>query len=329
MKRERSFPTMKDVAQQAGVSLGTVSKVINGLPVGDEYRKKVEAATRKLGYQVNNYARGLKTNKTNSVAVIVPTLQHPFFAWLVDEITAALMHQQYRPILMTTNYDNGAEQKCISLVQSNKIDGVIALTYSPDLAVDASLPFVTIDRRLNADTPCVSSDNYSGGQLAARKLIDLGCRNLLFFRTGSEVSSEVDKRGVGFESACRIADTDCRSIILNDRETLQPFFQYIHDHLYTGKPDFDGIFCSTDHLACQIICYLRSLSVRVPEDVQIIGFDGIENFATGKPYCSTIVQPVRQMAEAAVNVLLNEDLTAMPALLSLPVSYRAGGTTRE
>lgn len=330
MRRDGISPTMKDVAEKAGVSLGTVSKVINGIPVGEEYRQRVEAAAKKLGYQVNSYARGLKTNKTNTVAIIIPTLQHPFFAKLVDEASASLMRQQYRTMLMITNFDSGAEQKCISMIQTNKIDGVIALTYNPDLEVPDSLPFVTIDRRLNNNIPCVSSDNYSGGQLAAQKLIELGCRKLLYLRIGSDVFSEVDKRGVGFESICRAENIDYESIILSESETdEQPFFRYIKEHTIDGKPDFDGIFCHTDHLACRILPFLQEHGIRVPEDVQLIGYDGVVHFSTGKPFCTTIAQPIQQMAEAAVNVLLSTDLKAMPAHLSLPVRYIPGGTTRD
>ena len=329
MKRDGASPTMKDVARQAGVSLGTVSKVINGLPVGDEYRQRVEAAAKKLGYQVNSYARGLKTNKTYSAALIIPTLQNPFFAHLADEIAACLSRQQYRTMLMITYFDPAAEQKSISLVKMNKIDGIIALTYNPELDVDENLPFVSIDRHVSASIPCVSSDNYAGGQLAAQKLIELGSERLLFMRIGSDVYSEVDKRGAGFENYCRMENIACESVILRDGDTLEPFYRCMDGHITDGKPDFDGIFCNTDHLACRVLTYLRKRGVRVPEDVQIIGYDGILDFGTDRLYCSTIVQPVRQMAEAAVNVLLNQDLKSMPAHLSLPVRYAPGGTTRD
>ena len=329
MKRDGASPTMKDVARQAGVSLGTVSKVINGLPVGDEYRQRVEAAAKKLGYQVNSYARGLKTNKTYSAALIIPTLQNPFFAHLADEIAACLSRQQYRTMLMITYFDPAAEQKSISLVKMNKIDGIIALTYNPELDVDENLPFVSIDRHVSASIPCVSSDNYAGGQLAAQKLIELGSERLLFMRIGSDVYSEVDKRGAGFENYCRMKGVACESIILRDDDTLEPFFRYIDGHIRDGQPDFDGVFCNTDLLACRILTHLRGRGVRVPEDVQIIGYDGILDFGTDRLYCSTIIQPVRQMAEAAVNVLLNQDLKSMPAHLSLPVRYIPGGTTKD
>ena len=320
-------PTMKDVAREAGVSLGTVSKVINDIPVGEPYRKKVEAAAKKLGYQVNNYARGLKTNKTYCIALVMPSLRHPFFAMLTDELTSCLMRYGYRSLLMITNYDSTAEKHCFMLAQQNKIDGIIALSYSPDLEVDDSVPVVTIDRHFSAGIPCVSSDNYRGGELAAQKLMELGCKNLLFFRIGPDIYGEVEKRGPGFESACRMAKVPYQSLFLSDDDTEAPFFQFLEEHIQGGKLEFDGIFCNSDGLAVRVCEFLRKQGIRIPADVQIIGYDGIIDFATRRDICSTIVQPVAEMAETAVRFLLNGDNA--PANISLPVRFASGGTTRE
>ena len=97
--QRKSTPTMKDVAQEAGVALGTVSKVFNGIPVGDSYRLKVEAAAKKLGYQVNQYARGLRANKTYTVAVILPGVDHPFFASLAQHLCTAMAQRDHRMLL--------------------------------------------------------------------------------------------------------------------------------------------------------------------------------------------------------------------------------------
>lgn len=320
---------MKDVAREAGVSLGTVSKVINGIPVGESYRRRVEEATRKLGYQVNNYARGLKTNRTYCVAVVMPSLRHPFFAMLTDEITACLTRHGYRCILMITNFDPAAEQKAFVMVRQNKADGVIALTYSPDLAADTSIPIVTIDRHFGADVPCISSDNYRGGEMAAEKLLELGCRKLLFLRIGPDIPGEADKRGAGFENACRVHGAEHDSVILSDRDTEAPFYRYLGEHIHNGRLDYDGIFCNTDDLAIRVRAFLESRGIAVPDDVQLIGFDGIENYATGRCYCSTIVQPVPRMAEAAVSLLLDPPHPPFGASICLPVRYTPGGTTKE
>ena len=99
---------MKDVAREAGVALGTVSKVINGIPVGEEYRKKVEAAIQKLNYEVNTYARGLKVQKTNIIALIIPNTTNPFFATFTDHIENALYRHGIRLLLCCAD---GVEEK--------------------------------------------------------------------------------------------------------------------------------------------------------------------------------------------------------------------------
>lgn len=329
MKKNSSAPTMKDVAREAGVALGTVSKVFNGIPVGESYRLKVEAAAKKLGYQVNNYARGLKTNKTNTIALILPGLNHPFFAALAHEVCQALTQRGYRMLLFVTSFDPEAEQACVSMIRQNKVDGAIGLTYNPNLEVDESLPFVTIDRYFSAIVPCVSSDNFGGGQLAAEKLIQLGCQNLAFLRIGSAVPGEADKRGDGFESYCRARNIACASLRLNDEDGMDPFAEFLKAHIKNGKLDFDGLFCNTDKLAWLIQEMLTSMGIRIPEDVQIIGFDGIRSFVDEKMYCSTIVQPIQKLAETSVEILLTEDRSNLPAMICLPVSYLPGGTTKE
>lgn len=321
---------MKDVAREAGVSLGTVSKVVNGIPVGESYRRRVEAATKQLGYTVNNYARGLKTNRTYCVALVLPSLRHPFFAALADEVTASLTRRGYRCILMITNFDLAAEQKSFVMVRQNKVDGVIALTYSPDIEADESLPIVTIDRHFGANIPCVSSDNYLGGQMAAEKLLELGCKKLLCLQIGADIPGEPHKRSAGFESACRALGVAPTSVILQDAQTEEPFCRFLDGHVRKGGLDFDGVFCSSDGLAVRMLDHLaKRHGIHAPEDVQFIGYDGITDYHTGRYLCSTIVQPLAQMAETAVNLLLDKGDLSAGANICLPVEYRPGGTTKD
>ena len=324
-----AMPTMKDVAQEAGVALGTVSKVFNGIPVGESYKVRVEEAARKLGYQVNQYARGLKTNKTNTVAVILPGVNHPFFAALAQHTCEALARRDYRMLLYVTASNPEIEQNCVNMVRQNKADGIIGLTYNP-LVVDEDLPFVGIDRSFRADIPCVAADNYGGGRMAAEKLLELGCRHLAFLRTGSSSPSETDKRGDGFEAVCRARQIPCEILRRNDGEDgPEVFREFFLSHMAGGTLDIDGIFCSTDLLAWRTQNLLAELGIRVPEDVQLIGFDGIRRFGGEGLYCSTIVQPAQKIAETCVDLLLTKDRSNIPALVCLPVSYAPGGTTRE
>lgn len=329
MEKTNPTPTMKDVAKEAGVALGTVSKVVNGLPVGESYKIRVEEAIRKLNYQVNSYAQGLKANKTHTVALLIPNTIAPFFAALVYHINLALLKRKYRMLLCSTDYDPGLEQEYVAMAQQNKVDGIIGLTYNPDLLLDDATPFVAIDRSISARIPCVSSDNFAGGQLAAEKLADLGCRNVAFLRIGSSLSNEPNKRKAGFENGCLSRGLTYEMKILNDGEPYGEFENFLKEHRINGKLSFDGIFCVTDTLAHSVIGMLAGLGLRVPEDVQVIGFDGTRHFGDQEYTCSTIVQPVPEIAEMCVELLLQESRQAKPPLICLPVTYAYGGTTRE
>ena len=330
MGEANSIPTMKDVAREAGVALGTVSKVMNGIPVGESYRKRVEEAVAKLNYRVNSYAKGLKTNKTYTVAVMVPNLVSPFFSRLVNCLNRALSARKSRMLLFATDYDPAQEQEYVILAEQQKVDGIICLSYNPELKVSDNVPLVSIDRYFGAQIPCVSSDNYGGGRLAAEKLVENGCRSLAFLRIGSRLTNEPNKRKDGFISACESLDIPYTLKIVDDGTPYAAFEDFLREHLRPeGGLDFDGIFCVTDALAYQIIRSLRSMGVRVPEDVQIIGFDGTRAFGDQDLICSTVVQPVPEIAETCVDLILEKALSKAPSLICLPVTYACGGTTRS
>lgn len=329
MRNKNSAPTMKDVALEAGVALGTVSKVINGLPVGESYRLRVEEAIKKLNYQVNSYAQGLKANRTYTVALLIPNTLNPFFANIAFQINRSLLKRKYRMLLCCTDFDQSAEQEYITMVQQNKVDGIIGLTYNPDLHVDENTPFISIDRSMGPHIPCIASDNFAGGQMAAEKLADLGCKNVAFLRIGSSLTNEPNKRKAGFENGCLARNLNYSMKILQDDDSVNEFEGFLSEHMHDGHLDFDGIFCVTDYIAYEIIKILKKLGVRVPDDVQVIGYDGVRMFGDGELVCSTIVQPVEDMAEMCVELLLQENMTAKPPLVCLPVSYRYGGTTKD
>ena len=320
---------MADVAREAGVALGTVSRVVNGQPVGKEYRKKVEDAIARLGYRYNSSGRALRTDRTNSVALIIPNTINPYFASLVHHINIELEKRGRRGLLWLTEYNQKRENEVISMALQNRVDGIIALTYNPDLVIPDSVPFVTIDRFFSVSVPCVASDNFGGGWLAANRLAELGCKRLAFMRIGSTLTNEPSKRKEGFVSACVKLGLPFEVMTLEDGAPMTEFEDFLSAHLHGGRLDFDGLFFGTDSLAWRMIQVLRRMGVRVPEDVQVIGFDGIRMFGDQSLIVSTIVQPVQEIAEACVSTLLSRHLSGVPSLICLPVHYEYGGTTLD
>ncbi|MDE5746857.1 MAG: LacI family DNA-binding transcriptional regulator [Acetatifactor sp.] len=327
MKKTNSAPTMKDVASEAGVALSTVSKVVNGLSVREPYKTKVEEAIQKLNYHINSYAKGLKADKTGTIALLIPNLWNPFFATLAHHIDRVLQDWKYRLLLCTTESNPEMELEYITMLQNNMVDGIIGLTYNPDLVVPEGVPFVSIDRSMGPGIPCVACDNFMGGQMAAEKLADLGCRNVAFLRIGSSLNNEPNKRKAGFENGCLARKLDYDMLILKDGESFDNFDAFLARHMEQNKLSFDGIFCVTDKVACYIVEVLKKMHLRVPEDVQVIGFDGIRKFGDSEYMCSTIVQPIQEIAQTCVDLLLRESTAARPLLMCLPVTYAYGGTT--
>ena len=168
--------TMKDVAALAKVGVGTVSRVLNSSgSVKESTRRKVEAAMKELNYIPNAYARGLKMNKTNTVALIIPTIWHPFFSEFAYYVESNLAEHKYKMLLCNSDVSSDKELEYIQMVQENKVDGIIGITYSDlDNFVSSHLPFVTIDRHFKEETVCVTSDNFHAGQLAVEKLVEKG-----------------------------------------------------------------------------------------------------------------------------------------------------------
>ncbi len=328
MAREKSGATIKDVAQEAGVAIGTVSKVINGLPVGEDYRIRVEKAIKKLDYSVNLCAKGLRGSRTHMIAVLLPNLSDPYCAQLAGCISRQLAKQNHKMILCLTDGDPKAEQLYVTAAEQQMTAGVICLSYNPKLQPPQNIPCVSIDRYFGGKIPCVSSDNFGGGYLAAKKLAENGCTRLVFFRVGPRMPNEPDKRKDGFVRACEEMGLPCLLKLENDCAPYSVFEDYLQEHMCGGRLDFDGIFCVTDRLAHQIRGSLQMIGVRVPEDIQIIGFGGIRSFGDLEFDSSTIVQPLEELAETCVNLVLNHRPEKAPALICLPVRYAYGGTTK-
>ena len=321
--------TMKDVAREAGVSLGTVSKVVNGIPVGRSYQRRVEDAIEKLGYRVNRQARALRSSKSNIVEVILPNLTNPFFSRLADCLCRELTRRSYQMLLFLTKSSFELEQAYMLMSEQQLVSGIVCLTYNPNLRLPSGIPTVSIDRSLGPGVACVASDNFGGGCLAAQKLLENGCRRLAFLRTGSSLPNETDKRRDGFVRACTDAGAPFHCECVNDGTPYTAFEAFLRAHLHDGHLDFDGLFCATDLLAHRIRRTLLKMGLRVPEDVQIVGYDGARRFGEEEYYCSTIVQPVEEMAQLCVDLLLHPPAQNLPCLLQLPVRYASGGTTRD
>lgn len=321
--------TMKDVAQRAGVGVGTVSRVINRVPgVKESTLIKVNQAIKELNYIPDEYARGLKTKSSRTIALILPSVWYPFFSEFAYYVEKRLDKENYKLLLCNSNGNPAEEAKYIKMLKQNKIDAIIAITYSDiEQYIYSNIPFVSLDRYFDKKVSYVTSDNYEGGKLAARKLLEHGARSLAYVGSHSKYPNGTMLRRAGFRDYLENIGIDYKEIFL--QEPVNDFTPYILEMLKV-HPKIDGIFCHTDSLLLKLRKILNQYGYRVPEDIQLIGFDGM-NLSSDLPLgISTIAQPVEQLANGAVDLVLRK--IADPSLKNeakmYPVRYVDGNTTK-
>lgn len=323
--------SIKDVAKLAQVSVGSVSKYLNGGKLKEKTTIAIEQAIKDLNYEKNTYATGLRTNRTHSIALIIPTIWHPFFSELAFYIEAELRHYQSKLILCNTqnNYEN--EVAYISMARQNKVDGLIALTYSNvDEYISSEMPIVSIDRYFSEKIPTIMSDNFAGGGLAAEKLIQAGAKKLAFIGYGSIYDNSTRDRYRGFQAYCQTHGIESEIIYYEGRhhEFNEKLPELVQETIVNKA--VDGIFVVNDEQAYEVLELLQKNKVRVPEDVQVIGFDGSQQSTNIPSSLSSIRQPIPAIAAAAVKCLINViEKKEAPLKTILPVTYHPGTTTKE
>lgn len=319
--------TMKDVAMEANVSLGSVSNVINGKEVKPDTYNKVMEAIKKLNYEKNDLATSFKNNKTNTVGLIIPTIWHPFFSELAFHVEQILQDNGYKMLLCNTNANPDNEIRYIQMLRKNMIDGIIAISYSDiELLLNSNLPFVSIDRIFDKDVNFVASDNYQGGRLAAKTLVEKGCKNLLYVGSHNVFKNATMDRKVGFEAYCN-ENNIAHEII----DLLEPYSGLKEELITTFNKNegIDGIFAINDFLAIDIIKMLNVNQIKLIEDYQIIGFDGIKLSKERSYMISTIVQDVERIAKESVSILFkNIENESFYGNAYVPVRFEEGGSTK-
>ena len=330
MTKSKESITMKDVAQLAGMSVGTVSRVVNNESgIKQSTLKKVEAAIKELNYIPNAYARGMKKNQTSTIGLIVPTIWHPFFSEFAQHIGQLLASRGYKTLLCNIGQYN-SEVEIIQMLEQNKVDGIIAITYSPiESYLSTDIPFVSIDRTYtDKHIACVSADNALGATIAAEKLIEKGGTHFAFVGSYNKTINETKKRRQYFEKT--ILDAELPFVAFDLEEPFTDFKAKLHQFLL-DNPFIDAIFAINDFTALDVIKELKVIGKKVPENVQVIGFDGIKMAIERNSPVTTIRQPLESMAQKAVELIIQKIGGESPKKLQyiLPVTYIEGPTTKN
>lgn len=294
---------LTDVAELAGVSPTTVSRVINKKGyLSDKTVKKVKEAMRTLGYKPNNLARSLQGKSAKLIGLIFPNISNIFYAELIEYLEVELFRQGYKVIICNSQNDPKKEKDYLEMLAANQVDGIISSSHN--LCIDdyekVEAPIVAFDRNLAPNVPIVASDNFEGGKLAANQLMKVGCQNILMITGNDNSNSPTALRHAGFQTLLPQAPV---INVPSDYSAIRKEME-IKNILIQHKPD--GIFVSDDLTAILVMKIAGDLGLAVPNDLKIIGYDGTTFIENYYPQLTTIKQPIKEIAHLCVDVLLKQ-----------------------
>lgn len=311
--------TIKDVAKLAGVSTATVSRVINSPGrVNPKTKQSVYRAMEICRYKYNALARGFATKRSHTIGLIVPTITNPVFSESTRGVQDFSNENGYHVILGNSDYQNEKESKLIDVFRERQVDGLIIT--STDLEGSAlqnllneEFPFVLLYSSVkNGPMSCVGVDNFSGGYLAAKHLVDLNHRRIGMLAGEFHFSDRSFNRWGGYKKCLEdhqiVYDAD---MVIQTRYGLEEGKEGFK-RFFSKENQPTAVFCSNDMLAIGAIEGARQLGLRVPEDVSIIGFDDMQISSFISPTLSTIIQPTYEMGRMGAEVLLNRINNTLP-----------------
>lgn len=298
--------SIKDVAKHAGVSVATVSRVLNNSGyVGKDTRIKVEKAIKELNYKPNEVARSLFKKQSSAIGLIVPDITNPFFPELARAVEDTAIQLGYNVILCNSDEDENKEQNYLDVLQQQYVKGIIVSsnTMTAKQIEQLNIPVVSIDRVISKGLPTIVVENKKGAMMATRFLQSKGCRRIGHIKGTSGVVN-AEERCEGYKEIVGGEPWFKETYITEGQYDMQSSIQATLE-LLQRHPDIDGIFAANDIMAIGAIKAAYQLGRKVPQDIAIIGFDGISLSKATTPELTTIQQPIYEMGEKATKMLVS------------------------
>jgi LacI family transcriptional regulator len=302
--------TIKDVALHAGVSVTTVSHVVNATRfVSKSASQRVNDAISELKYVPSALARSLKNNRTHTIGMMIPNCSNPFFAELIRGIEDTCFAANFNVILCNSDDDSNKQRKYIRVLKEKQVDGLIVFSSGGDselsnLLREIEMPQILLDREVdhvNADL--VEVDHEAGAWIATRHLIDLGHRRIACI-TGPLELAPARQRLFGYRRALSEAGFGITPAWeIDGGFTSEMGYTAMQRMLVLGQTP-TAVFASNDLMAIGAICAATAHGLKVPTDISVIGFDDIALAAYSSPPLTTVVQPKHQLGSMAARLLI-------------------------
>ncbi|SFL74338.1 LacI family DNA-binding transcriptional regulator [Halanaerobium salsuginis] len=302
--------TIKDIAKQAGVSVTTVSRVINNKPdVGDKTRAKILRIIEDLNYNPNSVARGLVMQKTNTIGLIIPDISNPFFPQVARAIEDKAQKLDYSVIFFNTDNNPDREKKAVELFKSKQVDGLIVSLSLGNEAIlrelkSADYPVVQIDRAVLTDNyPLVSIDNQNSAYQLVQYILNKGHRRVAHI-SGDLNTTTARARLAGYQQA--LLDYGIKlddNLLIKGDYSQYTGYQAMRQLLELDNPP-TAVFAANDLSAAGVYKAIYAAGLRIPQDIAVAGHDDIEIASLLQPELTTMRQPKYNLGEEAVTILL-------------------------
>ena len=330
--------SIKEIAELSGVSVATVSRVLNDNGrFSEETRKRVMDIIKEQDYTVNMAAKSLRVSKSKTIGVVVPDINNEFFSTVVLEIEKFFFEEGYSVFICNTSQNDLKEEAYFRSLDSKLVDGIICISGREDIplgVIKRNIPIVCIDRKPKSGTNAiyVESDHYLGGFMATEELIKKGCKRILTLAKGKSLS--VNKQRLqGYKDALikyGFSVDENLIVKLNGNRSSFEEARDIVNYLIKKGIEFDGIFATNDWRAHGALVALQQNNILVPEKVKIVGFDGISVSEFCYPPITTIYQDKKTIAleasELLYKLISGEEIKGSRHVV-IPVSLVSRGTT--
>ncbi|MEW9502816.1 LacI family DNA-binding transcriptional regulator [Jeotgalibacillus marinus] len=296
--------TIREVGKRAGVSVATVSRVLNNKGyVHEDTRKAVTLAIKELDYKPNSVARSLSKKTSKTIGFLIPDITNPFFPQLVRAVEDVMYPAGYTTMLFNSDENLLHELEYIEGMTSKYIDGFIIAsnTLQWEHLKGLHVPVVALDRAMDERISSVTIDNYEGSKKAIKYMIDRGCRQIAHIEGPPHVFTSMERKRAYLDS-------------MNDHKlpVLLQQGQYEIEQgmvstmkILSEHPEVDGIFAGNDVMAIGALKAASKLGIKVPEELSVMGFDGVKWGTLVTPELTTMQQPIYYMGQRAAELLLD------------------------
>ncbi|MCF2568718.1 LacI family DNA-binding transcriptional regulator [Mediterraneibacter glycyrrhizinilyticus] len=303
--------TMKDIAKRTGLGLATISSYLNGGNVREKNRIKIEEAIRELHFEVNEVARGLKTNRTKTIGIVIPELNNIFFAEIITEAEDILRSHGYATMICDCRSDTEREKEAVDFLYHRRVDGLIVMptgTSDPGFQkfIRAGKPIVMIDRKMkDVCCDCILVDNEGAAEDAVNRLVRAGHRKIGMI-AGPEDVYTARERQRGYEKALRENNAVYEEgLMARGNYTIAGGAKAMRQ-LWENNPDMTAVFISNYEMTVGAMMEINDLGIRVPDELSVIGFDNVDFAKASVPRLSIVTQPTAQIAQEAADTLIEK-----------------------